>query len=1189
MEGVSSLQVVGGDDPRGLDLSPAAQQRLADFVRIADLTGGDLFVSDGLTGQFVDCNRSAHERLGYSYSEMLALRPEAIQANPDHDAAWVVARRRALLEAGGGTFTTRHRCKDNTILDVRVRHTVLELDGRPLILSSVEDCTRSHRLERQLQEGLDLLAEGEGISGTGTWDCRLADGRMRWSWGVHRLCRTDPDSYEPTLWGYTTLVHPEDRPRWRREFQQAISRGEELHSRHRLAFLDGSELLVSLHAHVQLDGEGKPLRMVGTIGDSSVDQHIHQDLERQRHGDGLTGLPNKLASLQELNRRLSGRSYSDSLAVLSLDLDGFQEINDSFGAEIGDQLLQAIAARLRQLVGDQGWLARLSSDEFLVLQEVGIRSLGDAMALSRRLQAEWSQQPLLLNPLQLNPTFCIGIATYPEHAQDGQGLLQCANTALMQAKRSGRSQVCAYSSTLSRQIRERLQLDGELAQAQAREQLRLMVQPQVHSSGALVGGEVLLRWTNSRGVAVSPAQFIPLAEHSGLIFSLTSWVLRRSLEQLAVWRDQGLPLPPLALNISARHLELPGHPLVSELLDALEVHRLGPEHLELEITETALLQNQVLARDRLQLLADQGFRIAIDDFGTGYSSLELLRSLPVHKLKIDRTFIESLTTSAEDQTIVQATLTLARGLGMDCIAEGVETQAQQRLLEELGCELYQGYLYGRPMELQAFEQWLRDQADAAQPVPSRVQTDRRHAVPLQAASMSQGRMPSAMQQLELLRTAIDLGQDAYMLLRAASGPEGSIVDFLILDLNPAACQYFGQERDAFVGQMLLAIFPSSQTTGLLDLYASAVNSGNPLMLEDFAYPNHELFKGDRVYDINVCPINEFLVITWRDVSERSQVVRSLADAASLYRLLAESIVEVVLLVDDSQCIRWVSPSLQPMTGWTPRQWQGKGFRELFAAAVGQPEPVDLQEWLADYGALRQGRLRLADPRGGWSWVELSVRRIQNQALRSLDRAAVAQAGGTAGAGGEPVLQSGFVITLQPIDEQVLQEQRLLQLAHTDPLTGLETRGVILSWLERRLLDERALSAQPLALLFCDFDNFKGINDTYGHAGGDAVLQAVAQRIREVIRSHDHAGRMGGDEFLVLLDGIHSLDDALVVADKLRRAMEAPIPWGEERIQASLSIGVALHGAGEDADLFLRRADHSMYAAKAAGRCRVMAL
>ena len=1158
---------------------------------MADLAGCDLFISDGLTGQFIACSGSAHGRLGYSHEELLNLRPEAIQADPEHDAAWLAARRRELLAAGGGTATTRHRCRDNTVLEVRVDHSVIELDGRPIICSVAVDRTRSRRIERQLQESIDLLAEGEAISGTGTWDCRLADGRMRWSRQTHRLCRTDPSSYEPSLWGYTTLVHPADRPRWRREFQQAINRGEVLHSLHRLAFLDGSELLVSLRGRVWDDPEGKPLRMVGTISDCSGEQAIRQGLEEQRGGDALTGLPNKLASLEELNRRLSGRGYSDSLAVLSLDVDGFQEINDSFGAEIGDQLLQAVASRLRQLVGEKGWLARLSSDEFLVLQEAEIRSLGDAMALSRRLQALWSQQPLLLDHLQFNPTFCIGIASYPEHAQDGQGLLQCANTALMQAKRSGRSQVCAYSSTLSRQIRERLQLDGELTRALAQGQLRLMVQPQIHKSGALAGGEVLLRWTNSRGVPVPPSQFIPLAEQSGLIFPLSGWVLGRSLQQLGAWQERGLPLPTLALNISARQLELPSRAFIGELLDALEEHRLTPEQLELEITETALLQNQLLARDRLRQLADQGFRIAIDDFGTGYSSLELLRNLPVHKLKIDRTFITSLTSSAEDQTIVQATITLARGLGMECIAEGVETLAQRQMLEELGCDLYQGYLYSRPLELEGFEQWLRDRAeslDGLMPPPLRTL---RPSVPLQSSTMAQGRMPSAGEQLEVLHTAMDISQEAYMLMRSVSGAaDGGIVDFLILDLNPAACRYLQQERDAFIGQMLLAIFPNVQGSGLLDVWISVITTGNPTMLEDFVYPNHELFKDDRIYDINACPVNDFLVITWRDVTERSQVSRSLADAAALYRLLAESIVEVVLLVDDSQRIRWVSPSLQPMTGWTPMQWQGKPFRELFASAVGQPEAVDLEVWLADYGALRQGRLRLADPHGGWSWVELSVRRIHDQALRSLEREAMAEAMAAASGSSDPLdLESGYVITLQPIDEQVLQEQRLQLLAHTDLLTGLESRGAILSWLEERLRDERALRAQPLALLFCDFDNFKAINDTHGHAGGDAVLQAVAQRIREVIRSHDHAGRMGGDEFLVLLDGIRSLDHALAVAQKLQRVMEEPIPWANEAICASLSIGVALHGAGEDADLFLKRADHAMYAAKAAGRRRVVAL
>lgn len=1167
--------------------SPEARQRLDDFKRIADLAGRDLMVSDALQGHFVDCNDAAAMHLGYSRDELLRLNPEALQADPDHDARWVAERRAALVAAGGGAFLTRHRCKNGAIQDVWISHSVLTLDGRLLLLSVVADRTLEQRTIHRLEESIALFNDGEALSGIGTWEFRFDDGSMRWSPQVHRLCKTDAASYTPTLWGYSTLVHPDDRPRWRRDFQQAVNRGDPLLSRHRLAFLDGSETRVEVRGEVLVDDDGRPERVVATVCDVSLAESARQQVEELRHHDPLTGLPNKEASLQELRQRLGGRDYGQSLAVLSLDIDGFQEINDSFGPELGDQLLQRIAVQLGLILGPRAWLARLSSDEFLVVQQDEIRSLGDAMALARRIEQLWTEQPPLVPQLRLNPSLCIGIASYPEHAQDAQSLLQCANTALTQAKRLGRGQICAYSSTLSRQIRERLELDGELAQALDGQQLRLMIQPQVHKSGTLIGGEVLLRWTNRRGISIPPSQFIPLAEQSGLIVPISQWTLERLLERLKLWEQSALPLPRLALNISPRQLELPSRHFVGGLLDTLRAFSLPPEQLELEITESVLLRNPLLAREQLIALADQGFRIAIDDFGTGYSSLELLRSLPVHRLKIDRTFVSSIVESPEDQAIVRATITLAHGLGMECIAEGVETAEQSACLEQLGCDFYQGYLYSRPLEMEAFEALLRQSGDepgGQSPIRLEPATGQRDDL----AHAAHDRPPSITAQLRLLRTALDQGQDEFLLLRAERGVNGAVEDFLILDANQPACEYLHQERHAVVGQMLLAIFPQVKVNGLFQIYLEALQRGKTIVLENYAYADHDVFQEDRVYDITISPVQDCLVLSWRDVTGRSQSSRNFADAAALYRLLAENIVEVVVLLDRDQVIRWVSPSLQQMTGWTPLQWNGRTFPELFASFeqsdAGAPTPVDLRQWMAGFGPIRQGRLQLLQPEGRWGWIELSVRRLQGVGRRRFEGAL------RGGDGSEPInLQDGFVITLNPVDGQVLQEQRLLRQATTDPLTGLASRAAILDWLQGRLAGGRAEHAQQLALLFCDFDNFKGINDTHGHAAGDLVLTTTADRIRATIRQNDRAGRLGGDEFLVLLDDLPSLEKAMVVAEKLQKATATPIPYGDGLIDVSLSIGVALHGAGEDADLFVRRADRAMFAAKAAGRNQVVAL
>jgi diguanylate cyclase (GGDEF)-like protein/PAS domain S-box-containing protein len=1125
--------------------------------RFAELCGVDLFVTDPETGRFIDCNPAAARRLGYSRAELLQLGPAQIQADADHDPIWVAQTIRQQLRSGAGSVATRHRCRDGSVLDVQVTHTTARLEGRTVLVAAVENRTPALHAQQALEEQLRLFQQAETVHGAAGWHHHLETGAMGWTPQIQTIAGCAPADFA----AYLNLVHPDDRERLRHKYHLAVQRCERLDLPHRLRHTNGDERQVLLSALPRCHGLEGSGQVLGTLTDTTTHHTLLQNAEQIRLRDPLTDLPNKIATLEWLDRQLSGRSHNANLTILSLDIDGFQEINDSFGHDTGDRLLRTFATVLVSQLAAEAWVGRLGSDEFVVIYQRGIGSLGEAIHLARELQLKLHAFDKLSPELPLRPTVSMGVSCFPEHSHAALPLLQCANTALMEAKRQGRGQLRAYSTTLSRQIRERLVLDVALHKAISREQLRILVQPQMDRSGLLCGGEVLLRWRDHQGKEISPGFFIPLAEQSGLIFPISNWVLEATLEQISQWRLAKLNVPRLGINISTRLLESSDRRLPDQLHRALANHRLSPEALELEITETALLRNPIAAAETVRNLANEGFQIAIDDFGTGYSSMDLLRTLPVHKLKIDSTFIRNIGHSPEDHSIVASTITLAHGLGMLCIAEGVETEIQRDILLNLGCDQFQGYFYGRPGSVDGFGQLLRE----PQGSPSKRQADpipQTLSIPIRARATS-------FDELEALRGVIDSSLDAYGLMQTLFGPAGEIIDFTLLEANATACSYMRQERDAVVGQTLCTLFPGVVTSGLLERLAACMHSRTPLELDDFAYPNHEVYGDTRVYDLRAYPSNNLLTLTWRDVTLRSRRYRDLAETADLLELLTQNVMGTLVLLDEQQQITWVSASVFTMTGWTSEQWLGRPFGELFATASGVPEPVDLCHWLPQPGQAGSQRLRLASPRGGWSWVEVSCRHLNGHGLRQQDQQSRL-----------PQEAKGFVLTLHPADEIELKAQRQRQEANTDPLTQLLQRTAVLEHLDQRLGMDA--SAEGLALLALSCDNFKAINRAHGYAAGDAVLQQLARRLRQQIRQDDRAARLSGDEFLVLLEAIPNQAAALEVAEKLVAALAQPIDWQGSEIPVSLSVGVAIQGADDTASQLLGRANQALDQAQAAG-------
>jgi diguanylate cyclase (GGDEF)-like protein/PAS domain S-box-containing protein len=582
---------------------------------------------------------------------------------------------------------------------------------------ALTDQYRTTRLLQQSEERYALAVRG---ANEGLWDWNLKTDRIyfspRWKEMLGYL-ETELDD-RPESW--FNRIHPDDLESLKEAIDEHLTGvSSHLEHEHRIQHRDGHYRWVLSRGMAVRDRDGKAYRMAGSQTDVTERKQAEEKLRRLALYDNLTELPNRAFFLDELRHAIAHaqRQPLYTFAVLLLDLDRFQVVNTSLGNAIGDQLLVAIAHRLKAFLAPDGIVARLGGDEFAILL-VNIENASDAIRLADQIQRLLAL-PFHLEGHEVFTTVSIGITLSAAHYSQPEHLLRDADTAMYRAKSQGKARCQVFDKTMHTRMVVRLQLENDLRRAITQEQrhsrdgdgtdveeLQLYYQPVVDlRSERVVGFEALVRWQHPEQGFLSPSRFIPMAEETGLIIPLGWWILRQACRQTRRWH-QHYPDLVMNVNLASRQFYLPDLP--EQVSYILEETNLEPSCLKLEITESTIMENARSVIATLHELRALRIQLAIDDFGTGYSSLSYLRRFPINTLKIDRSFVSRMAIDSDNAEIVRTIVTLAHNLGMDVTAEGVEQPEQASQLNEMACELAQGYLFGKPLSTEDATHYLHE-------------------------------------------------------------------------------------------------------------------------------------------------------------------------------------------------------------------------------------------------------------------------------------------------------------------------------------------------------------------------------------------------------------------------------------------------------------------------------------------------
>ncbi len=692
---------------RTVEISATQAKLQATFDAIPDL----VWLKDA-QGVFMDCNLMVESLLGAKKAAILGKTDYDFMKSEEADFFYERDRQtietdRVSVNEEWLTFAADGRRSLFETTKTPLRDVSGQLVG---ILGIAHDITQRKRAEEALRESIDKLRIAADAADLYDWEWDIACDTLTWGRDPADLLGQS-DARTGKYPDFRDLVHPEDRERYLALGQHTMRTGESYSIEFRIVGRDGAVRWIAAHGKCVFDSVGAPVRMLGVSQDITERKQAQHEIHQLAFTDALTGLPNRRLLIDRMNQALatSTRNQREG-AVLFIDLDNFKTLNDTLGHDIGDQLLIKVTQRLVACVREGDTVARIGGDEFVVLlrdlNENAPQAATQVEAVGEKILVALSQVYLLGAHVH-HTSASIGVALFGAQRESVDELLKRADLAMYAAKTAGRNMLRFFDPQMQTLVTARAALEADLREAVRQDQFVLHYQAQMAADAVtgghhLTGAEVLVRWMHPERGMVSPAEFIPVAEESGLILPLGQWVLTTACVQLANWATcPAMAHLTLAVNVSARQFH---HcDFVAQVLAVLESTGAKAQRLKLEMTESMLVTNVEDVIAKMCALKKIGVGFSVDDFGTGYSSLAYLKRFPLDQLKIDQNFVRDILVDPNDAAIAKMVVALAASLGLSVIAEGVETEAQCEVLAGLGCHAYQGYLFSRPLPLAQFE------------------------------------------------------------------------------------------------------------------------------------------------------------------------------------------------------------------------------------------------------------------------------------------------------------------------------------------------------------------------------------------------------------------------------------------------------------------------------------------------------